>query len=61
MTNVKANAKNHSRGEVYEANKSHKAQDRKVKGLRPPKNAPYRKPKYRVTAYDYYGDEEVEY
>ena len=46
-------AKNHSRYEVYEANKSHKLTDRKTKGLRSPKSAPYRKPKYRLTAYEY--------
>lgn len=40
---------------IYEANKSHN--DRKKKGLRAPKNNPYKKPKYRVSAYDYDEDE----
>ena len=49
-TNVKT--KNHTHGESYATNVAHK-NDRKVKGLRTPKSAPYRKPKYRLVAYEY--------
>ena len=54
MEKMKMSKKNHSRATIYEANKSHKYSDRKVvKGLHSPKSAPYRKPKYRLTAYEY--------
>ena len=54
-------AKNHTREVIYEANKSHKNRDRKTKVLRVPKSTPYRKQKYRLTAYDYLDEEEFEY
>ena len=54
-TNVKT--KNHTHGESYATNMAHKKSDRKVKGLHNPKSVPYRKPKYRITAYEYEYDE----